>query len=239
MQVTRSRPVENFEPHQLQTAAALEHLQVDFATGLSTTEVKRRHSEYGPNELTGTSTRSLWRILWDQLTATMVVVLLAAAAISLAMRDFKSAIAILAIVIFNAVLGFVQEYRAERAIAALKKLASPNPKVRRDGWLQQVPMQDLVPGDIVSFEAGDLVPADCRLLQAETLRIEEAALTGEAEPVAKDAGRVLDERTPLSERCNMAYLGTTVCQGHAVAVVVRTAMQTELGRIAGMLQTVE
>jgi P-type Ca2+ transporter type 2C len=239
MQVTRSGPVENFEPHQLQTAAVLEHVQVDFATGLSTTEVKRRHSEYGPNELTGTSTRSLWRILWDQLTDTMVVVLLAAAAISLAMRDFKSAIAISAIVILNAVLGFVQEYRAERAIAALKKLASPNPKVRRDGWLQQVPMQDLVPGDIVSFEAGDLVPADCRLLQTETLRTEEAALTGEAEPVAKDAGRVLDERTPLSERCNMAYLGTTVCQGHAVAVVVRTAMQTELGRIAGMLQTVE
>jgi Ca2+-transporting ATPase len=227
-----------FEPHQLNADTVLERLQVDVDRGLSTLDAQRRLIQYGPNELIERSARSPWRILWDQLAATMVVVLLAAAVISLALRDYRDAIAILAIVVLNAAFGFLQEYRAEKAIAALKKLAAPNAKVRRNSQLQQIPARDLVPGDILSIEVGDFVSADCRLLQAESLRIEEAALTGESEPVEKDSMQALGERTPLAERRNMAYLGTTVSYGRATAVVTRTGMRTELGRIAGMLETV-
>jgi P-type Ca2+ transporter type 2C len=230
--------LDTFEPHQLKAGAVLERLQVDSSGGLSSTEVQRRLVQYGPNELIERSTRSPWRILWDQLAATMVAVLLAAAVISLTLRDYRDAIAILAIVVLNASFGFVQEYRAEKAVAALKKLAAPNVKVRRDSQLQQVPARDLVPGDILLIEVGDFIGADCRLLHAESLCIEEAALTGESEPVEKDAMQALGERTPLAERRNMAYLGAAVSYGHATGVVTRTGMRTELGRIAGMLQTV-
>jgi Ca2+-transporting ATPase len=228
-----------FAPHQLTADTVLEHLEVDPSAGLSAPEVRRRLVQYGPNELIERSTRSPWKILWDQLAVTLVAVLLAAALISLALRDYRDAIAILAVVLLNAAFGFVQEYRAEKAIAALKKLAAPNVKVRRDGQLQRIPARDLVPGDILLIEVGDFIGADCRLLRAESLCVEEAPLTGESAPVEKDAVQVLDGRTPLAERRNMAYLGTAVNYGRATAVVTQTGMQTELGRIAGMLQKLE
>ena len=227
------------EPHQLSAKDVLERLEVDAADGLSTAEARRRLAELGPNELTERFVRSPWVILWDQLKATMVVVLLVAAVISLALGDYKDAIAILAIVVLNAAFGFVQEYRAEKAMAALKKLAAPNVKVRRDSRLQQIPARDLVLGDILVIEVGDLVGADCRLVQAENLSVEGAALTGESASVEKNATEVFGERTPLAERRNMAYLGTAVSYGRAATVVTHTGMQTELGRIAGMLQTME
>ena len=239
MPSTLNGSLDMFAPHELNADTVLEHLKVDPSAGLSTPEVRRRLVQYGPNDLVERSTRSPWKIIWDQLAATMVMVLIAAAVISLALRDYRDAIAILAIVVLNAAFGFVQEYRAEKAIAALKKLAAPNVKVRRDGRLQRVPARDLVPGDILLIEVGDFIGADCRLLRAESLCVEEASLTGESAPVEKDATPALDERTPLAQRQNMAYLGTAVNYGRATAVVTQTGMQTELGRIAGMLQTVE
>jgi P-type Ca2+ transporter type 2C len=228
-----------FEPHQLGAEELLRLLQVDPAPGLSTEEARRRLAEQGPNELTERSARTPWAILWDQLSATMVLVLLAAAAISFALRDTKDAIAILTIVVLNAVLGFVQEYRAEKAMAALKKLAVPSVTVRRDGRVQFVPARDLVRGDVLCLEAGNLVGADCRLLEAESLYVDEAALTGESIPVEKLAQLCLEGSVPLAERRNMVYLGTAVREGRAIAVVTHTGMQTELGRIAGMLQQVK
>jgi P-type Ca2+ transporter type 2C len=231
--------LESFEPHQLSAEELPQRLQVEPAQGLSTEEARRRLAEQGPNELTERSARTPWAILWDQLSATMVLVLLAAAAISFALRDAKDAIAILAIVVLNAALGFVQEYRAEKAMAALKKLAVPSVTVRRDGQVQSVPARDLVRGDLLYLEAGNLVAADYRLLDAESLRVDEAALTGESMPVEKVAGVCLEGSVPLAERRNMVYLGTAVREGHAIAVVTHTGMRTELGRIAGLLQRVK
>ena len=232
-------PLEGFEPHQLSAEELPRRLQVDPARGLLTEEARRRLAEQGPNELTERSARTPWAILWDQLSSTMVLVLLAAAAISFALRDAKDAIAILAIVVLNAALGFVQEYRAEKAMAALKKLAVPNATVRRDGQVQSVPARDLVRGDVLYLEAGNLVGADCRLLEAESLCVDEAALTGESMPVEKVARLCLEGSVPLAERRNMVYLGTAVREGRATAVVTHTGMQTELGRIAGLLQQVK
>ena len=231
--------LKGFEPHQLSAEELPRRLQVDPAQGLLTEEARRRLAEQGPNELTERSARTPWAILWDQLSATMVLVLLAAAAISFALRDAKDAIAILAIVVLNAALGFVQEYRAEKAMAALKKLAVPNATVRRDGQVQSVPARDLVRGDVLYLEAGNLVGADCRLLEAESLCVDEAALTGESMPVEKVARLCLEGSVPLAERRNMVYLGTAVREGRATAVVTHTGMQTELGRIAGLLQQVK
>ena len=228
-----------FEPYQLSAEELSRRLQVDPTVGLLTDEARRRLAEQGPNELTERSARTPWVILWDQLSATMVLVLLAAAAISFALRDTKDAVAILAIVVLNAALGFVQEYRAEKAIAALKKLAVPSVTVRRDGRVQFVPARDLVRGDILCLEEGNLVGADCRLLEAESLYVDEAALTGESIPVEKVARLCLEDSVPLAERRNMIYLGTAVREGRATAIVTHTGMQTELGRIAGMLQQVK
>ena len=231
--------LEGFEPHQLSAEELPQRLQVEPAQGLLTGEARRRLAEQGPNELTERSARTPWAILWDQLSATMVLVLLAAAVISFALRDAKDAIAILAIVVLNAALGFVQEYRAEKAMAALKKLAVPSVTVRRDGQVQSVPARDLVRGDVVYLEAGNLVGADCRLLEAESLCVDEAALTGESMPVEKVARVCLEGSVPLAERRNMVYLGTAVQEGHATAIVTHTGMRTALGRIAGLLQQVK
>jgi len=231
--------LKGFEAHQLSAEELPRRLRVDPAQGLSIQEARRRLAEQGPNELTERSARTPWVILWDQLSATMVLVLLTAAAISFALRDTKDAIAILAIVVLNAALGFVQEYRAEKAMAALKRLAVPSVTVRRDGRLQIVPARDLVRGDVLCLEEGNLVGADCRLLEAESLCVDEAALTGESMPVEKVAGLCLEGSVPLADRRNMIYLGTAVREGRATAVVTHTGMQTELGRIAGMLQQVK
>jgi len=234
-----NRSVKGFEPHQLSAEEVSRRLQVDPVQGLLTEEAWRRLAEQGPNELTERVARMPWAILWDQLSATMVLVLLAAAAISFALHDGKDAVAILAIVVLNAALGFVQEYRAEKAMAALKKLAIPSVTVRRDGRVRLVPARDLVRGDVLCLEAGNLVGADCRLLSTESLYVNEAALTGESMSVEKVARLCLEGSVPLAERRNMVYFGTAVSEGRATGVVTHTGMQTELGRIAGMLQRVK
>ncbi len=225
--------------YRLEVADVLARLESDPERGLSQAEAQRRLAECGPNELVERGLKSPWRILWEQLTAVMVVILIVAAVISLALGDYKDAIAIMAIVVLNAVLGFVQEYRAEKAMAALKKLAVPTVKVRRDGHVREISARELVPGDIVLLEAGGLVPADGRLLESVNLRVQEAALTGESEPVDKDPSALVEKDLLLADRRNMVYMGTVVTYGRGMAVVTETGMRTELGRIAEMIQTVE
>jgi Ca2+-transporting ATPase len=219
--------------------AIVDQLGMDRVNGLSASEVSRRLALYGPNALEERKRKSPWRLLWEQLTATMVVVLLIAAAVSIFLGDYAEAIAILAIVVLNALLGFTQEQRAERAMSTLQQLAAPMVKVCRHGRVYTLSARELVPGDLVLLEAGNLVPADGRLIESVNLRVQEAALTGEAAPVDKDTQRRSDPDLPLGDRCNMVYMGTVVTYGRGRAVITATGMYTTLGGIAAMLQTVE
>ncbi len=214
-------------------------LNTDPERGLSADEVTRRQEKYGLNELIDRGGKSPWRILAEQFTEVLVIVLIVAALISAFLGDVEDTVVILAIVVLNAAIGFRQEYRAEKAMAALKKLSTPEVKVHRDGTTKKIPATELVPGDIVLLEAGDAVPADGRLIESANLRIQEAALTGESEPVEKDWQFIGNSETPLADRRNMAYKGTNVTYGRGTMVVVATGMDTELGHIAEMLQTVE
>lgn len=207
--------------------------------GLSEDEARDRLKQYGSNELVEQKTRSIWMILWEQFTATMVLILIIAAIVSMFLQHWLEAISILAIVILFAILGFAQEYRAEKAMAALKKLAKPLVRVLRGGNLTEINSTDLVPGDVVVIENGNIVPADCRLLESHNLKVQEAALTGESEPVIKQVEELDKEDIPLGDRLSMIYMGTIVTRGRGKAVVTDTGMDTELGSIATMLQEVK
>ena len=220
-------------------SAALEHQVVDATHGLSTAEAQARRERYGWNELTESAKISPWRMFLGQFREVMVLVLIVAAVASAWLGEGLDAGVILAIVVINAVLGFVQEYRAEQAIAALRKMAAPNARVRRDGKVQTLPSRELVPGDIILVEAGDAISADARLTKIANLRVQEASLTGESEPVTKHIEALSGDHISLGDRRNMLYLGTSATYGHAQAVVVATGMDTELGRIAELIQGVE
>ncbi len=226
------------EWYQLHPEKVLHHLDTSIDQGLSHPEVTIRQQTYGLNELIEQDRESPWHMLWKQLTATMVLILIVAAVLSGLLGDLKDALAILAIVIFNAGLGFFQDYQAEQAISALKKLAVPRVRVRRQGSWQTVGAQSLVPGDIIAIEAGNLIPADCRVMDSASLRVQEASLTGESEPVDK-TGDALGDQRPLAERHNMVYMGTAVTYGRGQAVVTSTGMKTELGQIAAAIQTAQ
>jgi Ca2+-transporting ATPase len=226
------------ELYQHSDTELLSNLQVDRTTGLDSATVAARLQQYGPNELQGKPIKSPWKILWEQLTSVMVVILIVAAALSAVMQDWSDAIVILAIVIFFSVLGVFQEYRAEKAIAALKEMAVPHVRVRRNGQILDISARDLVPGDLILVEAGTILPADCRWLEAANLKVQEAALTGEAEAIEKHAQAIADDGLPLGDRRNMGYMGTTVTYGRGLGVVVGTGMQTELGKIATLLDSV-
>ncbi|RUR85691.1 magnesium-transporting ATPase [Chlorogloeopsis fritschii PCC 6912] len=239
--------------HNLEVDKSIELLSSNADTGLSPQEVQQRLQKYGPNELEETGGRSAWEILVDQFKNIMLLMLIAVAIVSgvldlLAWQagelkpgevPFKDTIAILAIVILNGILGYVQESRAEKALAALKKLASPNVRVIRDGKPMEVVAKDLVPGDVMLLEAGVHISADGRLLEASNLQVRESALTGEAEAVVKQAEITLPDETGLGDRINLVFQGTEVVQGRAKVLVTNTGMQTELGKIAAMLQAVE
>lgn len=222
--------------YNLEAESALKQLNADPTQGLSNAEAGKRLAETGPNELVEKGGRTPLQILWEQLTATMVLILIAAAVVAALLGDFKNAIAIGAIVLLYAILGFVQEYRAEQAIAALKKLSVPNVRALRDGKLTELSARELVPGDVIQLETGNLIPADLRLLEAANLRIQEAALTGESEPIEKHIALISKEELPLGDRRNMGYMGTIVTQGRGMALVVATGMKTELGKIADLIQ---
>lgn len=208
-------------------------------SGLAEDEAEARRTQSGPNELREAGGRGPWRILWEQLSGAMVVLLLVAAGVSAFLQEYTDSVVILIIVVLNAALGFFQDYRAEKALAALKKLAVPTVRIRRNGVVRELSARELVPGDIVLLEVGNYVPADCRLLESVNLKIQEAALTGESEPVEKQTEPLTGDDLPLGDRTNMAYMGTVVTYGHGEAAVTEIGMSTELGQIAQSLQTVE
>jgi len=225
--------------HLLETGETLSILGTDAALGLSAAEAEKRLAEYGTNELQEEEVRSPWKILWEQFTSTMSLILTAAALLSCLVGSLRDASTIFAIVILFALLGFVQDYRAERAIAALRRMAVPLVRVRRDGVVQEIAATLLVPGDILLLEAGSVTPADARLLEAYALRVQESLLTGESEAVEKQTEALTDPEAVLGDRRNLVFMGTQVSAGRAVAVVTATGMATELGKIASMLQKVE
>jgi Ca2+-transporting ATPase len=209
------------------------------AQGLTEAEAEARLKKHGLNALAEKQQKSPLKMLLRQFTETMVVILIVAALLSLFLGKTTEAVAILAIVLLFGFLGFFQEYRAERAMAALNRMVVPTVRVRRGGSVREMPAKALVPGDIVELEAGNVVPADLRVLEAYNLKVQEAALTGESEPVEKDAAPLAREDVPIGDRRNMAYMGTVVSYGRGVGVAVSTGMETELGKIANLLGTVQ
>ena len=235
---TGSGEPEHHEWHALETKEVLDHLRVQ-GNGLTTEEAKKRLEYYGPNQLKEAPRPTFWQTLWEQLNNFVVILLIIASVISALLGDYVEAAAIMAIVVLNAVLGIVQERRAEEALAALKKLAAPDAQVMRDERRVSIPAHELVPGDLVFLESGNFVPADIRLLEAVNLRVEEASLTGESLAVQKNAATVLDKDVPLGDRKNTAFMGTVVSYGRGRGVVTNTGMRTQLGLIAALLQSVE
>jgi len=230
--------------HALPGDKVLELLHSDRQRGLTAAEAASRLETYGPNELQEAPGRGTLAILWDQFKNIMLLMLILVAIVSavldLRAQEFpKDAIAIFAIVVLNGVLGYLQESRAEKALAALKQMASPLVRVLRDGKIVEIVSKEVVPGDLMLLEAGVQVPADGRLLEEANLQVRESALTGEAEAVNKDAELELSENTSLGDRLNLVFQGTEIVQGRGLAIVTATGMDTELGRIATMLQSVE
>jgi len=224
--------------HALTAEEVLDHLKVR-ENGLSDAEAAERIKQYGPNQLTEAVRPGFLKLMWEQFNNFIVILLIVAALISAFLGEWIDASAILAIVVLNAVLGIIQERRAEEALAALQKLAAPEAHVMRAGKRTTVPARELVPGDIVFLESGNHVPADLRLLEAHNLQVEEAALTGESLPVNKNAALKLEKNIPLGDRRNTAFIGTMVTYGRGRGVVIATGMRTQLGLIAKMLEGVE
>lgn len=214
-------------------------LQSDSETGLDPGVIADRRANSGWNELATAAVEPVWKRLLAQLNDVVIWILLAAAVISGLTGEWTDVAAIIAIVLLNAILGFFQEEKAERALAALQRLSAPVANVIRGAQRQSIPARELVPGDVIDLEAGDNVPAEARLLRAFALRVQEASLTGESVPVDKDADAVLSPDTPLADRRNMVFMSTVVANGTARAVVTATGMSTEIGRIAGLLQRSE
>ena len=210
-------------------------LEVVPADGLRSEEVARRRQKFGANEMVETAGRSWWRMLLDQFTDFMIIVLIAAAIVAGVVGEITDAITIIVIVILNALIGFVQEFRAEQAVAALKRMVRTMVRVRREGLTHLLTAAELVPGDIVLLEAGNIVPADIRLLEAMDLEVDEAALTGESVPVSKAIVSMQDKNAIVAERHNMLFRGTITTRGRAIGVVTATGMLTELGKIASLL----
>jgi Ca2+-transporting ATPase len=224
--------------HALEASNVVSALRTSPNDGLALREAEKRLAEFGPNELEEADHPSLLQMILEQFNNFIVIVLIIAAAISAVLGDYIEAAAILAIVVINALLGVIQERRAEEALAALQRLAAPDAQVVRDGHRRTIPARELVPGDVVFLEAGNYIPSDLRLVETINLRIEEAALTGESVPVSKDAHLVLTQDQALGDRRNTAFSGTLVSYGRGKGVVVSTGMRTQIGMIAAMLQSV-
>jgi Ca2+-transporting ATPase len=207
--------------------------------GLSSDEVAKRLEEYGPNELQARAHVSPWTILLEQFKNVLIIILLLATALSAFLGHGVEAIAITVIVLFAVILGFIQEFRAERAIEALREMAAPCATAIRDGQDQRVPARDLVPGDVIILSTGDKVPADARLTEAINLQTVEAPLTGESAPVEKHSRALSEEALPAGDQKNMAFAGTAVTYGRGRALIVATGMSTEFGKIARMLEEVD
>ncbi|BCA78450.1 cation-translocating P-type ATPase [Desulfuromonas sp. AOP6] len=226
--------------HSLSRDRVAKELETDFRQGLSETEAAARLQRHGLNELEEGSRRPLWRMFLEQFRDFMILVLLGAAVISGLIGEAVDTVAILVIVGLNAIIGAVQEYRAEKAMAALKAMASPAARVRRGGQVVELSASKLVPGDVVLLQAGDVVPADLRLVESAEMEANESMLTGESTGVSKQVETLAEPELVVADRVNMAFKGSQVNRGRAVGVVVATGMATELGQIAQLLQkTVE
>ena len=232
--------------HTLSVAESLQRLDAEPVEGLSSQEVARRQAQFGPNELQEKDGVRPWRLLLHQFTEPLVLVLIAAALLSGLVWSFDGheplpyeTIVILSIVLLNAGLGFFQEYQAEQAVAALKRMAAPLSTVRRSGLVSQIPAKELVPGDVLLLDAGSRIPADARLIYTANLEVEEAALTGESLPVHKQTAPLADPEMDLVDRTNMLFLGSAVTYGRGEAVVTATGMETQMGAIATLIQAVE
>lgn len=216
-------------------------LKTNINIGLSEEETQKRFERYGPNNLKEKKKESIFVKFIKQFNDFMIITLIIAAIISAVVSklngeaDYIDSIIIVAIVIFNAIMGLVQEQKAEKSLEALKKMSAPNAKVRRNGRVQEIDATMVVPGDIVILEAGNYVPADCRLINSYNLKIEESALTGETIPSLKDSSKILKENTAMGDLCNMVFATTIVVNGHGEAIVVETGMNTRVGKIAGMI----
>ncbi len=224
--------------HAMTVEEVLNELKTSL-NGLSSREASVRLREFGPNELEETKKRGVLEVFVDQFKSVLVALLIFAAIFSVLIGEYVDAAAIGAILVVNSILGTIQEYRAERALEALKRLAAPRATVIRDGVQVKIASTEVVPGDIIVLQAGDRVPADARLIESAHLKVDESVLTGESVPVEKFADLALDEDTPLPERRNMVYSSTVVAYGRGKAVVVETGMNTEMGRIAAMVQLEE
>lgn len=221
--------------HSIETDEALQRLGSS-ATGLTTADAQQRLAEHGPNTIPGKRRRSLTVMLLRQFADFMIVVLLVAALISGIIGEPQDTIAILVIVLLNAIIGAVQEFRAERAVAALRQMAAPEAQVLRDGQLVTLVASELVPGDVVLLEAGNVVPADLRLLEVEEMQADESALTGESHPVDKQQARLTKTDLPIGDRKNLAFKSSLITRGRGKGVVVATGLDTEIGRIAELLR---
>lgn len=214
----------------------LKETNVNPSEGLSTEEVKIRLEKHGENKLKGKPKKGLVSLFFAQLKDMLIYVLLGAAVITIAIGEHIDAIIILLVVLLNAVIGVFQEYKAEKAIEALQQMTTSKSLVRRDGEIKEINSEELVPGDIIILDAGRFVPADIRLIESANLQIEESALTGESVPSEKDAKDILeDPKTPIGDKTNMAFMSTLVTYGRGEGVVVATAMDTEIGKIAKIL----
>jgi Ca2+-transporting ATPase len=221
--------------HTLHVSEVEKKLASNLDSGLSRDESAHRLSQSGANALLEKPPRSLWRMLLDQFTDLMIVVLIVAAVISGVIGELKDALVIIAIVLLNALTGFIQEFRTARAMAALKKMTTANAQVMRDGERLTMPATEIVPGDIVLLEAGNLIPADLRLVETAQLKVDEALLTGESATVEKHSKQLSNPELPLADRTNMAFKGTAATHGRGRGLVIATGMATELGKIAALL----
>lgn len=236
---TRETLLEEAESYQLPLEDVLRRVDVDPKQGLTQAEAEQRLERFGHNELAEEAKEPLWKKFLYQFKDTMVLILIGASILSMFQGDFWASLIILAIVLINAILGVVQEGKAEAAIEALQKMSAPHSRVLRGGEQVMLETRDLVPGDVLFLEAGDIVPADLRLIESSNLKAEEAALTGESVAVEKDATFASDEKLPLGDRANLLFSGTSVTYGRARAVVVTTAEDTVLGQIATSLTSIE
>ena len=227
------------DAHGKPVESLLASFESDPVRGLSRAEAQARLVSLGSNELREQPRPGFWALLWDQFNNYLVIILIAAAIISFVLGEYVDSLAIMVIVLLNAVIGVVQESKAEQALEALQKMAAPRAEVVRDGAIEIIPGRDLVPGDFVFLDAGKFVPADLRLIESVNLKIEEASLTGESVPVEKNAALVLDGEVSLGDRRNLAFMGTLITYGRARGLVTATGMNTQIGLIAEMIQSVE
>src|SRR5215467_15646882 len=232
---TTKPPTQDVAWYALSAADVAQQTGVDPDQGLDTDDAARRLAEHGPNELPTEPPPSVWSVARGQLTNPMNIMLLIVGAASIAIGQVPTAIVVLGLVTFNVVMGSNQELKARASVAALAELQVPRARVRRSGQVEEVESTRLVPGDVVLVEAGDVVPADGRIISSATLEVQEAALTGESAPVSKDRLALPEGEVPLGDRTNLVFQNTQVTRGSAAFVVTATGAATEMGQIAGMV----